>query len=155
MCLAEFASTFVTKYQPKDTDTDTHNDVLPPTDTQSKPSQITLTDGFGKMNQRKRNAVIRFRSYNKDADPSNWYRAKLMLYMPWYNETNDLLGGCSTYEEHYNRVKRIILANEAKYTQTDIDGIQVDEPEHAWDHIAPNTESNRAQSLAEGTETLN
>ena len=29
MCLAEFAATFVTKYQPKDADTD-DNDVLPP-----------------------------------------------------------------------------------------------------------------------------
>ena len=59
MCLAEFAATFVTKYQPKDSDTD-DNDLLPRTETNSKPTQITLTDGYGKMNQRRKQAVIRF-----------------------------------------------------------------------------------------------
>ena len=34
-------------------------------------TQIELTDGFGKMNKCKREAVIRFRWYNKDAEPSN------------------------------------------------------------------------------------
>ncbi len=33
-------------------------------------TQIELTDGFGKMNKRKDEAVIRFRRYNKDAEPS-------------------------------------------------------------------------------------
>ena len=76
MCLA---ATFVTKYQPKDADTD-DNDMLPPTETKCKPTQITLTDGYGKMNQRRKQAVIRFRSFNKDSDSNNWFRAKLMLY---------------------------------------------------------------------------
>ena len=75
---------------------------LPSTGVYSGPSQgshkITLTDRFGKMNKRKQEAVIRFRKYNKDAEPSNWYRAKLMLYYPWYDEQADLLGGYSTYE---------------------------------------------------------
>lgn len=82
MCLAEFAATFVHNYQPKDADSNTDNDVLPPMDFEKKPSQITLTDGFGKMNRRKKQAVIRFRSYNKDTDSGNWFRAKLMLYFP-------------------------------------------------------------------------
>ena len=49
------------------------------------------------MNKRKKEAVIRFRRYNKDAEPSHWYRAKLMLYYPWYDEDTDLLGGYATY----------------------------------------------------------
>ena len=49
MCLAEFAATFVTNYQQKDDDDDSQNDVLPTTSSDEKPSQITLTDGFGKM----------------------------------------------------------------------------------------------------------
>ena len=157
MCLAEFAATFVTKYKPKDGDTNTANDVLPPTDTDSKPSQITLTAGFGQMNKRRKQAVIRFRSFNKDNDSCNWFRAKLMLYLPWYSESPGLLGGYSTYEEHYNHVKRIIIANEAKYNLADVDSVEIDEnspPEHAWNEIAPNTEACRAQSLAEGAEPL-
>ena len=153
MCLAEFAATFVTNYHCKDSECD----ALPPSDNETSSSQITLTDGYGKMNKRKREAVIRFRRYNKDAEPSNWYRAKLMLYFPWYNEQTDLLGGYSTYEQHYNHVKSLVVANENKYSQTDVDNVDIDEdgpPEHLWSQIAPTTEQARAQSLAEGSELL-
>lgn len=69
MCLAEFSDTFATNYQHNDS----VNDVLPPCDSETTSSQITLTDRFGKMNRRKREAVIRFRRYSKDAEPTNWY----------------------------------------------------------------------------------
>ena len=158
MCLAEFAATYVTDYRHKDDGDDgIENDVLPSDNPDSKPSHITLTDGFGKMYKRKKEAVIRFRRYNKDAEPSNWYRAKLMLYFPWYSENTDLLGGHSTYEEHYHHVHAIILANESKYSQSAVEDIQIDEdgpPEQVWNQIAPNTEQSRARSLAEGTESL-
>ena len=80
-----------------------------------------------------------------------------MLYFPWYNEQTDLLGGYSTYEQHYNHVKVTVLANENKYSLTDIDNVDIDEdgpPEHLWSQIAPTTEQARAQSLAEGSELL-
>ena len=153
MCLAEFAATFVTNYHCKDSD----SDALPPSDSESTTTQIILTDGYGKMNKRKREAVIRFRRYNKDAEPSNWYRAKLMLYFPWYNEQTDLLGGYSTYEQLYNNVKAVVFANESKYSQTDVDNVDIDEdgpPEHLWSQIAPTTEQARAQAVAEGSELL-
>ncbi len=156
MCLAEFAATYVTKYPPKDVES-VNNDVLPPVETDTKPTQITLTDGYGKMNKRKQQAVIRFRSFNRDCDSTNWFRAKLMLYYPWFNETTDLLGGYSTYEEHYNHVRHIVTTNEQKYTLANIDSLEMEEnyiPEHAWNLIAPNTESVQAQSLAAGSETL-
>ena len=89
MCLAEFVATYVTNYKRDDSELD----ALPPSDTDTTSTQIQLTDGFGKMNKRKREAVIRFRRYNKDAEPSNWYRAKLMLYYPWCDEHADLFGG--------------------------------------------------------------
>ena len=154
MCLAEFAATYVTNYQHTD---DRVCDALPASDSETMSTQIKLTDGFGKMNKRKQEAVIRFRRYNKDAEPSNWYRAKLMLYHPWYDEQADLLCGYSTYEEHYRHVHATVVANESKYSQADIEDIDIDEngpPEHLWSHIAPSTEETRSQSLAEGSEPL-
>ena len=77
--------------------------------------------------------------------------------MPWYNDSTDLLGGYATYEEHYSHVRRIIEHNESKYTQANVDSVEINEndpPEHVWNQLAPNTESNRAQSLAEGVEPL-
>ena len=152
MCLAEFAATYVTNYQKED-----DGDALPPVESETTSSRITLTGGFGKMNKRKREAVIRFRRYNKDAEPSNWFRAKLMLYLPWYDEDTDLLGGCSTYEEHYHHVYSTVVANESKYSQTDVEDIEVDEdgpPEHVWADIAPNTEEGRSRAREEGEEPL-
>ena len=98
-----------------------------------------------------------FRKYNKESDPTNWYRAKLMLYYPWFGEQADLLGGYETYEQHYTHVKTIVQANETKYTKAEIDDIQVDEdgpPEHLWNSIARSTEEGRMHSMAEGSEQL-
>ena len=68
-----------------------------------------------------------------------------------------MLSGYSTYEEYYHQVRSIVISNEKKYNKSDIDDIQLDEnspPEHAWNQIAPGSEATRAQSLAEGSETL-
>jgi len=100
LCLAEFADTFVANYKPED-----EGDVLPPPDGETMSSWITLTGGFGMMSRRKREAVIRFHRYSKDAEPINWYRAKLMLYFPWYDEDRVQY---ATYEEHYNSVRPLI-----------------------------------------------
>ena len=150
MCLAEFAAKYVVKYEHDDGECDASE-----SDTTS--TQITLTDGFGKMNKRRVEAMIRFRKYNKESEPSNWYRAKLMLYYTWYNEQTDLLGGYSSYEEHYRHVSTDVYANESKYTKADIEDVDIDEdgpPEHLWSNIAPSTEESRAQSMAEGVEQL-
>ena len=93
MCLAEFATTSVTNYRHNDNDCD----ALPPTESEIMSKIIQLTDGYGKMNWCKKEAVIRFHKYIEDAEPSNWYRAKLMLYYPWYNEHIDLVGSYATY----------------------------------------------------------
>ena len=50
-----------------------------------------------------------------------------------------------------------VYANESKYTKADIEDVDVDQdgpPEHLWSNIAPSTEESRAQSMAEGVETL-
>ena len=105
---------------------------------------VNVTDGFGRMNKRRVEAVIRFRKYNKESEPSNWY-----------NEQTDLLGGYSNYEEHYRHVSTDVYANE--YTKADIEDVDIDEdgpPEHLWSNIAPSAEESRAQSMAEGVEQL-
>ena len=62
------------------------NDALPDSGSQTIAKKIKLTDGYGQMHEQRKQAVIRFQKYNKDADASNWYRVRLMLYYPWYNE---------------------------------------------------------------------
>ena len=78
-----------------------HNDcnALPAPESDVTSTQMTLTDNFAKINERKQQAVIKFR--NKETDP--WYIVKLMLYYPWFDEQADLLGQYATYEEHYRQ----------------------------------------------------
>ena len=154
MCLAEFAATYVVQYQK---DNEEQSDVLPVNETKAPSSQIVLSNGFGKMHQCRRQAVIRFRRYNKDAEPSNWHRAKLMLYFPWYNEQSDLLGGCATYEEHYHNVVSVVVANEQKFTISNVEDAEVDvedRPQHMWDQLAPSTEESRVRSQEDSEESL-
>ena len=154
MCLAEFAANYVTSYKYEDND-----DVLPNDETVElcENSKIKLTDGYGTMHKRTHEAVIRFTRFNKDKEPSNYYRAKLMLYYPLHNEDVDLLGNYETYEEHFNNVQNVVMENELKYNETPDDNAEYNEsgpPEHLWANIAPNTEESRLNALREGEETL-
>lgn len=152
ICFAEFAAKYTTDYN-KDDD----GDVIPKDTNTTKCARITLKDKFGTMRARQKEAVIRFTKYHKDSDTSNWYRSKLMLYFPWRNEDTDLLGRFSSYEQHYNVVKRIVLDNESKYTLSQVEEIDVDiqnVPEHAWNLLAPCTEAFRTQMATQRQESL-
>ena len=59
MCLAEFAATYVTNYHSDDSECD----ALSPTESDIMSKTLIPTEGFGKMNRRKREAVIRFHKY--------------------------------------------------------------------------------------------
>jgi hypothetical protein len=157
MCLAEFAATYAVTYRPNEGDDP--GDVIPTTDESSEntSTKITLLHNFGKMHQRRKQAIIRFTKYNKESNPSNYYRSRLMLYYPWRDEENDILGNFASFEEHYDHVITTILTNENKYTVNNVDDLDIDEdgpPEHVWDSVAPNTESERGQQLQQGHQLL-
>ena len=68
------------------------------------------------------------------------------MYLPWYVEETDLLSNHNSYEAHHNNKLTEILANERKYTATEIGDISYDEqnhPQYVWDQLAPGTEHNR------------
>ena len=124
-------------------------------DDETSLKEIKLLDGYGKMMKRKIEAVISFHNYSKDSNPSNYYRSRLMLYLPWYREEMDLLNGYDSYEAHHNSVINIINDNERKYTTTEVNDVRYDEqnlPQHAWDKLAPSTEHNRGLDSNEGQE---
>ena len=116
-----------------------------------------MTDGFGKMHKRRREAVIRFKKYNKDKEPSNYYRARLMLYYPWRNENVDLIGEFPNYLQHYESVSGIVIANEAKYSVTSEMDVEYDEngpSQHVWEGLTPGNEESRLRSLQDNEVTL-
>ena len=113
------------------------------------------------MHKRNREAIIRFHKPNKEKNPQDFSRMKLMLYLPWRNEASDLLGGYPDYYSHFQSCEDILLRNEKKYT-ADIDDLmeylqrlnESGPPQHMWSTIAPTSEESRLQEEEEGYEQL-
>ena len=114
--------------------------------------KIKLTDNFGTMHKRTREAIIRFHKPNKEKNPQDFFRMKLMLYLPWRNETSYLLGGYQDYYSYYASCEDIVIRNDNKYT-ADVDDLkeylqQLNKsgpPQHIWSTVAPTSEQNRFQ----------
>ena len=124
VCLAEFAANYTTCSSQELPDDET-SDVLPtPEDGGSgRCESIKLKNNHGRMYKRKREAIIRFHRFNFDKEPGKVYRSKIMLYVPWRDESSDFLGGYIDFRSHYEDKLDDILENEQKYTQnaTEID----------------------------------
>ena len=52
------------------------------------------------LRRRTKDKVIRFRNYSEKNDPENYYRERLMLYVPWRKE-EDIKGSFGSYEEAF------------------------------------------------------
>ena len=98
--------------------------------------------------------MIRYVRYNKKKDPENYFREKLMLFMPWRNEAKDLLGTFDTYEAHYNSMKTSLEAKCNEY-EHHVDELEIarqtaEAEENSFDEIAPNTEQENREAEEEG-----
>ena len=112
LCLAEFAANYITTHDNEDGDT---NHALPPDeDQQNSLSRITLKNNLGSMYKR---TIIRFHRFNREKEAEKLYRSKLMLYLPWIDESLDLLREYPDFRTHYEDKCDVILANERKYSQ--------------------------------------
>ena len=160
MCLAEFAANYTRRSgQDDDDDDEGPSDALPPANDEdtTKCEKIILQNGLGNMHRHKRECVIRFHRYNREKETSEMYRAKIMLYIPWRDETVDLLAGHPDFKSHYEHRADTILGNERKYsTNTSLiheamdDYHELGPPTHTWDQVAPGAAEQHARAQAEG-----
>jgi len=79
--------------------------------------RIVLLNNFGYMMKRSKDAIIRFPSFHKDNNIKEFYRAKIMLYVPWRNEQDDLIADYQTFGENFFAKQDLIRHNEQKYTK--------------------------------------
>ncbi|XP_035710253.1 uncharacterized protein LOC110853120 [Folsomia candida] len=79
-----------------------------------------LLDGSGTVHKRTIRKIIRFRHYGKQADPTNYFREQLMLFVPWRDEKKDLIDidKLSTALTHQDRLK---LNSQPFYFNHDVD----------------------------------
>ena len=81
LCLAQFGATYATFYSETEC-----GDVLSQVDMATTVGRIVLLNNSGFMMKRTREAIIRFPSFHKDCNSEEWYRVKIMRYVPWRNE---------------------------------------------------------------------
>jgi hypothetical protein len=160
MSLATFASNYSVNYgrnaQQNDAGGENENEE-PANNNQSKNEKITLKNGLGRMSKRRKEAVIRFRRLHKEKEPDDFFRAKLMLFLPWRDEERDLILDYDRYQSHYLTVRDDIHEEELKFTKNleliedAINELHVNgSPEHAWAGIAPELEHQNEQDQHEG-----
>ena len=104
LCLAEFAANYITRSIHDNEDGDT-NDALPPAeDQQNSLSRITLKNNLGSMYKRSQESIIRFHRFNHEKEAEKLYRSKLLLYLPWRDESSDLLREYPDFRTHYENM---------------------------------------------------
>eukprot|EP00794_Sanderia_malayensis_P003970 gene3970-biopygen2461 len=95
-------------FENHDDDTVIEDDIVSSSKTYKLPGKLELV-------KRSKAKVLRSIRYDKNKDPENHYRERLMLYMPWRNETCDILQDSQTFEENFPKNKRIIDKNCRQY----------------------------------------
>ena len=112
-CLADYVSLLTIEY-PKEKELDEVNDDQIELESETEQTEMDGDTGFQKMKsgmviKKRRNPhVIRYVRFNSETDPENYYRERLLLFLPWRKELVDLKGPYQTYKDAYLAVKRAI-----------------------------------------------
>ena len=161
MCLVEFAANYTTRSGQELTE-DESTDALPKAEDGqgSKCESIKLKGGLGYMYKRKREAIIRFHVFSQQKESSKMYRSKITLYIPWRDESSDLVSGYKNFCSHYeDKIDDSLEERKDTLNATEIDEaiddlIEHGPPQHAWDQVAPGAAEQQAQAELEGAEEM-
>ena len=77
--------------------------------------ELAFKDNKGFIRLRKTAKIIRYRRYQKEKEPVNFYREKLMLYVPWRDEDNDLIN--IDHQTKFDSFLSTILDRERQYVE--------------------------------------
>jgi hypothetical protein len=94
------------------------------------------------LQRRRHDKVIRFRSFSLKSDPENYFRERLLLYLPWREESK-LQGQHPTFAAAFKAHEQVMKDNIAKYESLSSD------LEEAYEQYY---EAQRAMSLLDGAD---
>ncbi|XP_062598648.1 uncharacterized protein LOC134260084 [Saccostrea cucullata] len=116
---------------------------------------VHLKNGI-KIRRRKNKRVIRYVGYSQKTNSEQYYRERILLYLPWRNENTDLFGSCQTYEQHYMQKASIIQMKQRQYEhfvdELEQARLQAEEDLDDLETVAPNTEHAEAEDAEIGSE---
>ena len=159
ICLAEFATGYDIKTNPRNTKSSKNDNVVPENDYEedmtdnlwkenpSTGNEFKLSDGKI-LYQRTKPKILRSVGYSLLSDSENFYREQLMLYYPWKEDEKNILGDFQTYKERYEHLKDDIRPFQQKF-QSNAKAVEVAKQqvqndrvsEDAWDQIAPQAQN--------------
>ena len=170
-CLADYVSLLNIDY-PKDSNENTfeqcnednqdlnaHESDISESDSQTSESEQTFKKIEFKsgmtITKRKTPRVIRYVRFNKENDPENFYRERLLLFLPWKNEILDLKKHYDTYRDAYFASRHIVDPKAQNYEKNaevlqqamiDAETANYD----AFDELAPGTQQTEREDAADG-----
>ncbi|XP_062592424.1 uncharacterized protein LOC134253849 [Saccostrea cucullata] len=116
---------------------------------------VHLKNGI-KIRRRKNKRVIRYVGYSQKTNSEQYYRERILLFLPWRNENADLLGSHQTYEQHYRQKACIIQLKQRQYEhfvdELEQARLQAEEDLDNMETVAPNTEHTEAEDAEIGSE---
>ena len=108
------------------------DDPLDPAEGNILDSQVLELPNGIVIKKRRVPRILRYVNYNIKKDPENHYGERLMLFLPWRNEEDDLSGGFQTYEEHFMAKQSLIVPMRKKYEKlNDSSELAIEEVENA------------------------
>ena len=115
----------------------------------------TYVSSINSIKKRSVARIIRSVWFNRYAQPENHYRELIMLFTPWRNEQNDLMGNYSSFQEHYVTRYDEITEHMRQYAvcSEDLDEIQHHLQEcddDLYDTVAPVTQHAERYDQDEG-----
>ena len=124
-CLADFVAKIDIEYsKQKTTDIKENETIMDPEQLEDHVENLTYHNGDGSfpiemrngiiLKLRKKNKIIHFRNYQIKNNGEEYYRERLMLYIPWKKES-DILGNFHTYEDAFNAKHAEIMKKLAIY----------------------------------------
>ena len=113
-------------------------------------SLLTLKNVI-KSKRRKNN-----KRFNARSDEENHFREKLLLFLPWRNDSTDLIGTYDSYKDHYTAVRRIV-DHKCKEYEHRVEELAIareraeNDYQDAFDELAPGTEQMESETAEEQT----
>ena len=83
---------------------------------------LTLKNGI-KIRRRKNNRILRYVRFSARSDEEKHFREKLLLFLPWRNESTDLIGTYDSYKDHYIAVRRVV-GHKCKEYEHDVEELE-------------------------------
>ena len=109
-CLADYVSQLEIVYLSDDDDITVLQDISKDDDLHlqevfsDEQTVVILKNGI-KIRRPQSHKVILYVRYNSKSDEENYFREKILLFLPWRNEATDLFGCYKTYKQHYEARK--------------------------------------------------